>query len=88
MIDFAVSASGAVLTYGADQAGNGWVWRKLRDNGEVTLNHVFIFERRDLVVEPNEDDAENDYEDFVYRFRFAELRDDYFHIEGRIFRHR
>jgi hypothetical protein len=84
MVDFDVSESGVVLTYRADQAGNGWVWRELHDHGEVTLSRLFVFERRDLVAEPDEDDAENDYEDFVYRFRFAELRDSYFHIEGRV----
>src|SRR5665213_3149385 len=83
MVDFVVSASGVALTYRADQTDNGWVWRELRDHGEVTLSRVFVFERRDLVTEPGEDDAENDYDDFVYRFRFAELRDGYFHIEGR-----
>ena len=84
MVDFAASASAVMLTYRADQADNGWVWRKLRDDGEVTLSHVFIFERRDLVAEPEEDDAENDYDDFEYRFRFAIRRDGYLHIEGRI----
>lgn len=84
MVDFAKSASAVMLIYRADQADNGWVWRKLRDDGEVTLSHVFIFERRDLVAEPEEDDAENDYDDFEYRFRFAIRRDGYLHIEGRI----
>lgn len=86
MVDFAASASAVMLTYRADQADNGWVWRKLRDDDEVTLSHVFIFERRDLVAEPEEDDAENDYDDFEYRFRFAIRRDGYLHIEGRILR--
>jgi hypothetical protein len=84
MLDFAESASSVMLIYRADQVDNGWVWRKLRDDGEVTLSHVFIFERRDLVAEPEEDDAENDYDDFEYRFRFAIRRDGYLHIEGRI----
>jgi hypothetical protein len=80
-----ISASEVVLTYRADQQGNGWVWRELRDHDSVTLSRVFTFERRDLVAEPDEADGENDFEAFQYRFRFAVRRDGYFHIEGRIF---
>jgi hypothetical protein len=83
MVDFTVSESGVVLTYRADRADNGWVWHELREHGEVTLSRVFVFERRDLMAEPDERDAENDYENFAYRFRFAELHDGYFCIEGR-----
>ena len=85
MVYFVISASDVVLTYRADQQGNGWVWRELRDHGTVTLSRVFTFERRDLVSEPDEGDQENDFEDFEYRFRFAVRRDGYFHIEARIF---
>jgi hypothetical protein len=79
-----ISASDVVLTYRADQQGNGWVWRELRDHGTVTLSRVFTFERRDLVSEPDQGDKENDFEEFEYRFRFAARRSGYFHIEGRI----
>lgn len=84
MVDFVISASDVVLTYRADQRGNGWVWRELRDHGTVTLSRVFTFERGDLVSEPDEGDQDNDFEDFEYRFRFAARRNGYFHIEGRI----
>lgn len=85
MVDFVISESDVALTYRADQQGNGWVWRELRDHGTVTLSRVFTFERRDLVAEPDGDDQENDFNDFEYRFRFAARRGGYFHIEGRIF---
>jgi hypothetical protein len=85
LFDFVVSASGVVLTYRADQRGNGWVWRDLRDHKPVTLTRVFTFERRDLIAEPDERDGEDDFEGFLYQFRFAVRRDAYFHIEGRIF---
>lgn len=85
MVDFVISASDVVLTYRADQQGNGWVWRELRDHGTVTLSRVFTFERRDLVSEPDVGDHENNFEGFEYRFRFAARHDGYFHIEGRIF---
>jgi hypothetical protein len=85
LVDFVISALEVVLTYQADQQGNGWVWRELRDHDTVTLNRVFTFERRDLVAEPDEADGENDFEAFQYRFRFAVRRDGYFHIEGRVF---
>lgn len=85
MVDFVISGSDVALTYRADQQGNGWVWRELRDYGTVTLSRVFTFERRDLVAEPDGDYQENDFEDFEYRFRFAARRGGYFHIEGRVF---
>lgn len=85
MVDFVISAAEVVLTYRADQPGNAWVWRELRDHESVTLSRIFTFERRDLVAEPDEADQENDFEAFQYQFRFAVLRDSYFHIEGRIF---
>ncbi len=85
LVDFATSASDVVLTYQADQADNGWVWRELRDHNTVTLNRVFTFERQDLVNEPDEADQDNDFEEFKYHFRFGVRRDGYFCIEGRIF---
>ena len=85
MLDFVISASNAVLTYRADQSGNGWAWQELRDHGAVTLSRVFTFERRDLITPPGKTDEDNDFEDFLYRFRFARRRSGYFHIEGRIF---
>jgi hypothetical protein len=74
-----------MLTYQAEQQGNGWVWRELQDRGTVTLSRVFTFNRQDLVAEPAGTDDENDFENFQYRFRFAARRGGYFHIKGRIF---
>ena len=85
MLDFVISASDVVLTYRAEQPGNGWVWQELRDHDTVTLSRVFTFERRDLIAEPDEADQENGFEAFQYRFRFAVRRDGYFHLDGRIF---
>lgn len=85
MVSFSISASGAVLIYRADQQGNGWVWRELRNHGTVTLNRVFTFVRQDLVSQPDDRDQDNDFENFEYRFRLATRRDGYFHIDGRIF---
>jgi hypothetical protein len=85
LIDFIVQSSGVILRYKAEQENNGWVWRELRDQGFVTLNRVFSFQRRDLVAEPDEADAEDDFEAFAYDFRFASPSRGYFHIEGRIF---
>ncbi len=85
MLDFVISASDVVLTYRADQPGNGWVWQELRNHDTVTLSRVFTFERRDLIAEPAEADQDNDFEAFQYRFRFGVRRDAYIHLEGRIF---
>jgi hypothetical protein len=85
LLDFVISASDVVLTYRADQPGNGWVWQELRNHDTVTLSRVFTFERRDLIAEPAEADQDNDFEAFQYRFRFGVRRDGYIHLEGRIF---
>jgi hypothetical protein len=85
LVDFIAHSSGVILRYKAEQSGNGWVWRELRDHGFVTLSRVFSFERRDLVAEPDEADAQDDFEAFDYDFRFALRSGGYFHIEGRIF---
>ena len=85
MADFVVTSTEVIYNYTAEQRGNGWVWRELRDHGTVTLSRTFTFERGDLLAEPNETDAESDYENFVYEFRFASRSDGYFHIVGRIF---
>jgi hypothetical protein len=83
LLDFVISASDVVLTYRADQPGNGWVWQELRNHDTVTLSRVFTFERRDLIAEPDEADQDNDFEAFQYRFRFAVRRDGYFHLESK-----
>lgn len=44
LVDFVISASDVLLTYRADQQGNGWVWHELRDHGTVTLSRVFTFD--------------------------------------------
>lgn len=85
MIDFVTSTSGVVLTYRSDQPGNGWVWKELQDHSSVTLSRVFTFKREDLLSEPDEADAEDDFEAFTYQFHFAVRHEGYFHIEGRIF---
>jgi hypothetical protein len=85
LLDFVISASDVVLTYRAEQPGNGWVWQELRNHNTVTLSRVFTFERRDLIAEPDEAEQDDDFDAFQYRFRFAVRRDGYFHLEGRIF---
>ena len=84
-MEFVASPSEVVLTYRSDQPGNGWVWKELLDHDSVTLSRVFTFERRDLLSEPDEADAEDSFEAFTYQFRFAVRREGYFQIEGRIF---
>lgn len=86
MLRFTITASEAVLTYEADQSGGAWIWHALHNHGTVTLSRVFTFARRDLVAEPDDADPGDDLETFQYQFRFAERRDGYFHIKGRIFK--
>jgi hypothetical protein len=86
-VDFVASRSGVVLTYRSDQwqSGNDWVWNELLEHDSVTLSRVFTFERRDLLSEPDEADAEDNFEAFTYQFNFALRCEGYFQIEGRIF---
>lgn len=84
MLGFERDEVGLVLTYRSDQAGNGWVWEELLKHGSVTISRAFSFGRRDLLTEPDEVDAQDDFEAFVYRFRFATRHEGYFHIEGRL----
>jgi len=84
MVEFVVTATEALCRYVADR-DNGWPWRELRDHGTVTLSRTFTFDRADLVNEPTDEDAEGEYEDFEYEFRFGTRSGGYFHIDGRIF---
>lgn len=85
MIKFVKSKFRVVLAYQSAQPGNGWVWEELQYHSRVTLSRVFTFKREDLLSEPDEADAEDMFEGFEYRFRFAVRRTGYFQIEGRIF---
>jgi hypothetical protein len=85
LVKFVADAAGVELQYTSDRPGNGWVWRELRDHGGVTISRMFTFEPGDLVVDPGKREEESDYDDFVYRFRFAARRGDYLAIPGRIF---
>jgi hypothetical protein len=85
LLDFVTSPTGILLTYRSDQAGNDWVWNELLNKDSVTLNRIFTFARRDLDSEPNAADAEDNFEEFTYRFSFALRSQGYFQIEGRIF---
>ena len=85
MVEFVTDAAGVELNYAADRPGNGWVWRELRDHGEVTISRIFTFEASDLLDDPGLRGDEGDYDGFVYRFRFAARVGDYLEVPGRIF---
>jgi len=85
MVEFVADAAGVELQYTSDRPSNGWVWQELHDHGEVTISRVFTFETGDLMVDPGERADQADYDDFVYRFRFAVRRGDYLEVPGRVF---
>jgi hypothetical protein len=83
-LEFIEDDDGLILNYRSDQPGNAWVWHELSGHGRVTLSKVFSFERRDLLVEPDPDLDQDDFEAFDYEFRFATRENGYFRIEGRL----
>lgn len=84
MLDFVEDDDGLILTYRSDQPGNIWVWDELRAHDHVTLSKGFSFRRGDLLAVPDPALEREQFEEFVYRFRFARRKDGYFRIEGRV----
>lgn len=83
MIRFEADQAGLILRYSPDMyTRGGWIWEELRDEGEVTLSKVFTLERGDLLAQPG---ADENFDTFEYRFRFATRDGAYYRIAGRVF---
>lgn len=85
MAEFVITSDNLIYNYIAEQRDNGWVWRELQDHGSVTLSRTFHFETGDLLVQPDQADAEDRFQNFVYTFHLGSRSNGYFHIDGRVF---
>lgn len=86
MIEFnTTNRSQVILEYTSEDYDARWLWHIIREKGRATIGKVFKFDRGDLLDEPTDAELEDDIEleRFVYRFRFAQVQDGYYHIEGR-----
>ncbi|MGN5353227.1 Shedu immune nuclease family protein [Ralstonia sp. L16] len=81
MLDFRTTAAGVELHYHAEFGPNRWVWDELKTNGEAWVSRVFLFQRSDLLNPPT---LSEDFDAYVYRFRFCAIADGYMHIPGRV----
>lgn len=84
MLNFVEDTDGLILAYRSDQPGNIWVWEELRTHNHVTLSKGFSFQRGDLLAVPDPALDREEFEEFVYDFRFATREDGYFRVEGRL----
>lgn len=81
MIEFESTTTEIVFKYEPEMIDRTWVWRELQQNNEVRISRVFWFELGDLITQPV---ANQDFDDYVYDFKFGTLNDDYVIIPARI----
>jgi hypothetical protein len=82
MLNFEITATGIDLEYEGDQRGtNEWVWKDLTSKGAVGVSRVFTFELTDLLNHPT---PTQDFDNYVYRFRFGTFEGDYVKIPAKI----
>ena len=70
-----------MFKYEPETVGKEWVWRELQQHNEVRISRVFWFELSDLITQPNDN---QDFDDYVYDFKFGTLSGDYVIIPARI----
>lgn len=82
MVRFKITATGVDLEYEGDQRGtNQWVWTELTANNVARISRVFLFELTDLQNHPT---PTEDFDNYVYRFRFGTFVDHYVKIPARV----
>jgi Shedu protein SduA, C-terminal len=82
MLRFQITATGVDLEYEGDQRGtNQWVWNELTNNNVALVSRVFSFELADLLNPPT---PAQDFDNYVYQFRFGTFVDGYVQIPARV----
>lgn len=82
MLRFQITATGVDLEYEGDQRGtNQWVWNELTNKNLAWVSRVFSFELTDLLNPPT---PTQDFDNYVYRFRFGTFVDGYVKIPARV----
>jgi hypothetical protein len=80
MISFEEDDRGLVLLYEVENNDPEWASERLKGDGQVTVSNGFTFEPADLLSPP----PKRGDDDKVYEFRFAEKKEGYYRIPGRI----
>jgi len=81
MVNFRTTATGVELEYEGEFGPNDWIWNELVRANEVSVSRIFQFERSDLLNPPT---STQDFDGYVYRFRFGKFVGDYLHIPARV----
>ena len=82
MLKFKITATGVNLEYEGDLGSRKeWVWEDLKNNNVTRLSRVFSFELTDLLNHPTQN---QDFESYVYQFRFGTFEDGYVKIPARV----
>ena len=87
MIKFARRGESIIIEYSTD-GDPAWVEKKLEQDGFIKLSKTFVFERRDIVGETDDETGgEDEFDDPMFtehEFRLGTIQDGYLVIEGRI----
>lgn len=78
MIKFVYDNVGIIFEY-SPVNGVDWIERKFDEDDNIVVSKAFYFSKKDLVEYEDED-----YYEETVRFRFAELEDNYYRIDGSI----
>lgn len=82
MLRFQITTTGVDLEYEGDQRGtNQWLWIELTNNNVAWVSRIFSFELADLLNSPT---PTEDFDNYVYRFRFGTFVDGYVQIPARV----
>jgi antiviral defense system Shedu protein SduA len=81
MLNFEDTDTGVELQYEVELGNNKWVWDDLKTHEVTQISRIFSFELRDLINHPTK---RQDFENYVYRFRFGTFEDSYVRIPGRL----
>lgn len=92
MVEFEKINDALMLRYESEQSGNLWVYRRLKEDGRITIKGTFHLTRGHLSDESafrlsqfeEEGDLEDEYAGEPVEFRVAVLRGEYFVFDREI----
>ena len=79
MIDFITTNTGVVFKYDPETPDRAWVWNELKTHSIVKLSRVFYFDVSDLINPPS---VNQDFDSYIYEFRFGTFIGDYIVVPG------
>lgn len=81
MIDFITTNTGVVFKYDPEAADRSWVWNELQTHSTVKISRVFNFDVNDIINPPS---VNQDFDNYIYEFKFGAFSGDYIAIPGYI----